>query len=685
MGLDAQFVEACNRLASQTKGRAVLALEAIDAADEVTLETLAQILKRPGWLRLPLLLTVRRTPQGLVAELIYLLYHEDEAAVVFEVDGDVAPDEAAGTFTWATLPPDVLRLLRAGAVLGPAFEADTIAQLLDEPLGVVLEKLQWAADAGVPLADRGEGQFSLPPALMTSLQHSLLPSLRTFWHARLGEILSGRRPAVETGGLGQPGEGRQQQALRPTPRVQPAVPSTAPDDVPQGRPEADTLAQRPHASYAELFEPVQPSGLPETMPPTRSAQEEVAPGSGVAPQQQYLAPRQTPGRTVPSARPSGDQTRAAAHLQAAGQAEAAVEQYLAAVQEAAAHGDARRAYALTEQALQLLDDLPNSNRRALLRAQLLLARGSLQWDAALLGSPFTLQEALASLEAAESALPPDAPPEVIGQLATMTAGICYDVGDMPALQRALEVLTVSSRRLLNANQPLLAARLLNDQAAVYVRLGDAVRASHLLSQSRQLFEGRLRTNPNDLMAVEEMAETDHLFARLLLHVQMRPGRETEAYAMGQEHAQAAAQAYQRLGQHQKLARVWESLGRIELQRGQFEAAQERLAAALNLQRQTGDVTGLARSTAALAELSIRTGRLEDAVALLADSITLNFEKGSPLGLAFNRRAFDALATAVTQAHAPGSERIRSALQEAGRRLEQGESVFGRLVLPGEAG
>jgi hypothetical protein len=39
--------------------------------------------------------------------------------------------------------------------------------------------------------------------------------------------------------------------------------------------------------------------------------------------------------------------------------------------------------------LQLLNDLPTSDRRALLRAQLLLARGCLQWDAALLGAPFT--------------------------------------------------------------------------------------------------------------------------------------------------------------------------------------------------------------------------------------------------------------------------------------------------------
>jgi tetratricopeptide (TPR) repeat protein len=683
--MDTVLVEACNRLADRSTGRAVLAFEAIDAADDATVDTLVQIVKRPGWLRLPLLLTVRGTPQGLVAELIYLVCHDDDNAVIMAVEGDAPTSETAAAFDWTVLPPDVLRVLRAGAVLGTTFAADVIARLLDEPLGAVLEKLQWAADAGTPLVDRGEGRFSMPPALITALQHSMLPSLLTFWHTRLGEILRGGPSAEDVTGLAQPHEERQRDTPRPVPRAQPTTISTAPDDMPQRRPEADTLAQRPHTSYAELFEPVQPTGLPETPPPSWPAEEEVAPGLRGIPQQQRFDPRQTPGRTAPSARPSRDQTRAAAHLQAAGQAEAAVEQYLAAVQEVAAQGDARRAYALTEQALQLLNDLPTSPRRGLLRARLLLARGRLQWDAALLGSPFTLQEALASLAEAESALPPDAPPEIIGQLATVTAGICYDVGDLPALQRALEVLTDSSRRLLSANEPLLAARLLNDQAAVYVRLGDAVRASHLLSQSRQLFAGQLRTNPDDLIAVEEMAETDHLFARLLLHVQMRPGREAEAYAMGQEHAQAAAQAYQRLGQHQKLARVWESLGRIELQRGQFEAAQERLAAALNLQRQTGDFTGLARSTAALAELSIRAGRLEDAVGLLTDSITLNFEKGSPLGLAFNRRAFDALATAASQAHGPGSERVRTALAEAGRHLEQAESVFGRLVLPGEAG
>jgi len=362
-----------------------------------------------------------------------------------------------------------------------------------------------------------------------------------------------------------------------------------------------------------------------------------------------------------------------------------VAHYLAAVREVAARGDARRAYSLAEQALQLLDRLPTSAQRALLRTQIWLERGRLQWHGALLGSPFTLQEALASMQAAESSLPPDAPPEVIGQLAAVTAGICYDLGDQGALQRALEVLTAGSRRLMSAGESLLATRLLNDQAAVYIRLGDPVRATHLLSQSRELFERHLRTNPHNLAAIEELAETNHLLARLPLHVQRRPGREEAAAALSLEHARAAAEAYRHLGQHQQLARVWETIGRLELQRGQSQTAQEHLSAALALQRQIGDITGLARSTAALAELCVMTERLEDAIALLTDSITLNFEKGSPLGLAFNRHTLDALAQATTQAHGAGTARYRGALDEVESRLAQAEAVFGRLVLPGETG
>jgi tetratricopeptide (TPR) repeat protein len=354
------------------------------------------------------------------------------------------------------------------------------------------------------------------------------------------------------------------------------------------------------------------------------------------------------------------------------------------VREAAARGDARRAYGLAEQALTLLDPLPLSPPRALLRAQLWLERGRLQWHGALLGSAFTLQEALASLDAAKASLPHDAPPEVVEQLAAVIAGVCYDLGDRAALQRALDELRENSHRLVNAGEILPATRLLNDQAAVYMRLGDPISATYLLSQSRERFESYRSQHPRDEMAIEALAETEHLLARLPLHVSMPPGREEEAYARSLEHARAAEQTYQRLEQYDKLARVWETMGRLALQQRYLEAAQERLTAALHLQQQRGDVSGLARSTAALADLCMLTGQLDDAVSLLADSIMLNVDKGSPIGLAFNRQTLGALTRAVAQVHNQGAERLRGALADLESRLAQAESILGRVGLPGEA-
>ena len=670
--IDALFVEACNRLARQTEGHTVLALTTIDAADEATLMALAEIFRRPGWLQLPLILTTHGTPQGLVMEIIYLLCRDGDNDAVIEIAAAAAPQEAAEPFDWTTLPADVLRVLRAGSVLGATFEAELVAQLLDAPLGTVLETLQWAADAGVPLADRGEGRFTLPPEGVEALQSRMLPSLLTFWHARLGDILRHGRPAPDMAGLAQPGAGVPYSAPETIPQARRPVQAEATFTPPESDSAADTSATQPFTNYAELFEPTQGAESPETAPRTDT-------------DQPAFSPQQTSAQAPPPSRSPGTQPRAAAHLQAAGQTEAAIAQYLAAVQEAAASGDARRAYSLAEQALKLFDNLPPSNRRALLRAQLWLEKGRLQWHGALLGAPFTLQEALTSLETARASLPDDAPPEVVGQVAAVIAGICYDLGDLPALQNALATLTETSRRLVDAGASLLATRLLNDQAAVYVRLGDPVRATHLLSKSHELFEGLLRQNPNDAVALEELAESDHLLARLPLHVQIRPGREAEAYASGLEHARAAERAYQHLGQQQQLTRVWETMGRLELQRGQLQAAQERLAAAFDRQRQIGDVTGLARSAAALADLFVRAGRPGEAIALLADSIALNFEKGSPIGLAFNRRAFATLAQAAAQVHGPEAERLRGALHEVESRLTQAESVLGRLVLPGEAG
>ena len=660
--LDALLVEACNRLATQTAGRGVLAFEAIDAADEATVDTLVQILQRPGWLRLPFLFTVRGIPRGRVAELVYLLHHADGEDAVMDIADEATPDAGAAPCDWTLLPADVLRVLRASAVFGTTFEVELVAHLLEEPLGLVLEKLQEATDAGVPLADSGAGQLTWPAALAAALQQSTLPSLLKFWHARLGEILSSGKPSDRAG------------------RPSPARWTGARDPSPAQAEEAWHPSRRaPEADLDKRFESPRRSGSSSQTAPAEAARSPVA-----EVRTQPMGARPWAGKTIPPSHLGGDQTRAATHWQAAGRPEAAVAHYLAAVREAAARGDARRAYGLAEQALTLLDQLPVSAQHGLLRAQLLLERGRLQWHGDLLGSAFTLQEALASLEAAKTSLPDDVPPEVVEQLAAATAGVCYDVGDQGALQRALAELQESSHRLVHAGALLPAARLLNDQAAVSMRLGDLVRATYLLAQAHERFESHLRQHPDDAMALEELAGTEHLLARLPLHVQVPSGREEESYRRGLEHARAAESIYQRLGQPGPLTRVWETMGRLALQQGHLAVAQERLTAALTRQQQLGDVAGLARSTAALAELGMLAGQCDDAVARLAQSITLNVEKGSPIGLAFNRQTLGALTRAATQAHGPDAEKLRGALADVEGRLAQAESVLGRVRLPGEA-
>ena len=592
----------------------------------------------------------------------------DEALIEFSPAA--APAAAPPIFAWDSLPNEVLRILRAGSVIGSTFEAELVARLIDEPLGSVLEKLQSAVDAGAPLADRGEGQFCIPSEAVSALQSRMLSSLLTFYHKRLGTLLSAEQP-------GQASQSAKTQLVQDELSEQPAE-QQAELSLQELRHERSAEVSS-STSYAELFTPT------SRLKQTEAAQRRPAPEDQAASAAPFVSPpAQAPSRSIPQTQPyDADHARAASHLQQAGQVEAAVEEYLAAVQKLAVRGDIQRAYLLARQALKPLEELPPSASRALLQARLLLEIGRLQWQAATTGAAFTLQEALESLMEAESALPDDAPPELRGQLATITAGVCCDLGDLDSLQWALDVLTEISRQLMAADEPRLAGRLLNDQAAVQVRLGDPVLATHLLSQSRKLFEDVLYKAPGDRMAVEELAETHHLLARMPLHAGIRPGREEEAYSISLSHAHEAERTYRLLGRQRELGRVWETVGRLELQRGQLEAAQERLSPVLNLQQKIGDMMGLARSTAALADVFVQAGRLEEAATLLANSISFNFQKGSPLGLAFNRRAFETLEKTASGLRRPQAGQTQGLLQQVEKQLSEAEAVLGRLVLPGE--
>jgi tetratricopeptide (TPR) repeat protein len=358
-----------------------------------------------------------------------------------------------------------------------------------------------------------------------------------------------------------------------------------------------------------------------------------------------------------------------------GETEAAVERYAAAVNEAAAVGAYAQAVVHARKALSLLEELPVSPRRRRMRAQVLTDLGRLQWLAAGPDLTFTLAGALEVLEAARASLTEDDPPAQRAEVAVLIAGVCYDVGDMRSLVRALDELTFASRILLGSGDSVGAARLLNDQAAVYVRMGDPVRATHLLSESRKIFE---KMAPTDPVAMIELAETDHLFARIPLHVAARPGREQDALSMGLDHALACERTYRKLGASRELGRVWETMGRLELKKGRLKRAADRLTAALELQQSIGDLLGLARTTAVLSEVLAAGGRFRDALALLGDSIALNMEKGSPIGLAFNRRALDTLAQSL-----PPGGNFRGMLEQVASRLSAAESRLGRVKLPGE--
>jgi tetratricopeptide (TPR) repeat protein len=208
-------------------------------------------------------------------------------------------------------------------------------------------------------------------------------------------------------------------------------------------------------------------------------------------------------------------------------------------------------------------------------------------------------------------------------------------------------------------------------------MGDPVRAAHLLEQSRKVFDEKADTDP---VALAEMAETAHLYARIPLHVRLRPGREQDALAAAMAQAKTAEGAFRRLSASRELARVWETMGRLALLQQEPALAIEHLKQAARAQEVSADVVGLARTAAALSDALAALGRAEEAVLLLTDSVRLNLAKGSPIGLAFNRRALEALATA-----APANETMRTSLQTLADMVQRAEAVLGRLVLPGETG
>lgn len=580
-------VEVFNRYAEKASGSALL-LERLDRADPSTFDFLRRVLAKPGWLELPLVLHFEDTEP-----------HE----VFLEAVGpeglfrDVPLISAAG---WEPtgLDRDLLRTLRAGALLGAVFEAPAVAELLGLPLMTVLDDLQHAYDLGAPIIDRGDGLFSLPADAHEVLQRGLLPSVARAWHLRAAELFG------------------------------------APDDF------FDSVLHEAEADDMALPETVAPPAPDEWTPiPVRS------------------------------------EARAARHFEEAGATQRAAERYLTAAHEANAAGAVVVALQHASAVLDHLAMLPQEGNNRRLKVAALTELGRVQWQAVGPESDFSLAAAGETLMQALELLDPSDPAELSGDVRQALATVLFDLGDLGSLERALEELTQASRDYMASGDSLGAARLLNDQAAVYVRLGDPVRANHLLEESRAVFEGAAE---DDADAARELAETDLLIARLPLHVGAKPGRGREALDLGLDHARRAADGFELLRCPRGLGRALETTGRLASLAGDDELAVEALEKAAVLQQRIDDAMGLARTTAARAELLQREGRTADALHLLRESIALNRAKGSPLGLAFNRRTLHELEPAAREGH---SSRAASELMDAQAELEAAELLHGRGTMP----
>ncbi len=379
-------------------------------------------------------------------------------------------------------------------------------------------------------------------------------------------------------------------------------------------------------------------------------------------EQRRTEPRQTEApappkpATAPTPRPAAE--RAMTVAAAAGQA--------------LDRGDAERAEALASQALGLLGE-PREEHR-LLRVGILLELAQAHWRGS--GETSTLHEALRIADQAQGLLQPADPADIVAGALAVGAGIRYDLGQPDHLSDALHKLVEASRRLQEAGNSLAAARLLNDQAAVWVRLGDPVRAAHLLQKSREAFTSAAAGDQDPRVVRIELAETEHLLARLPFHAPPRQGLEKEALEAALRSAHTAAGLYQEQPDPLSLGRVMETQGRLLARAGDLDGALERLRRAATLQEELRDALGLARTAAALAEVLAAKGEPAHAVRLMGDSVRLNLEVGTPLGLAYNRRSVEQLARRL--ADSPQVADSVGALLETLRRAEE---IVGVTELP----
>ena len=585
---ETRFVEAANRLAGTARGRAALAFEGLEAAGPIAIEGLARLAGPHSRLHLPLVLVCAASPSGELARLAEALgpgglvvvaaappssspaaedLEEDEPSPEIEAEARAETEAAL-----AVLPREVVRVLRASAVVGCRSEAHLVGALLGVTLEEVLEGLQVAADAGVPIRDGEDGTFTMPPWLAHALAASVLPSLRMRWHERLAELLAAEGDA-------------------------------------------------------------------ETVPP--------------------------------------DSLRAAEHLASAGRSTEALEHRLDAAATETRRGEPLRAGELLDAASHEIADLAASPVRTRLLARAALERARLRWLGVGLEPSLSLRGALEVALAARGLLVAETGADGVADAASIVAGIAYDLGDPDVMAQAETTLATSARGLLARGARMEAARLLNDQAALLLRRGEIAASRDALLDALRIFAARCEEAPSDERATVDLADTHHLLARVALH---EPSRDDLEPAL--EHARSAEDAYASLGFRRDVARVWETMGRLEARRGHLARARDRFSAALQVEDASADLTGIARATAALAEVLAAAGDPAEAVELLASSIELNREKGSPIGLAFDARALERV-TRTLEGRGEIEADVRARLARTADRLDEAtrELTAGELALP----
>lgn len=582
-----------NRLAASTTGNAAVWFHAFEHIDAASREMLIACVSEPGWVQLPLVFALEEP-----GEL------SDRLAGVIGAEG-VIEGAAPGSAELPQLPDDVLMALRAAATAGDAFEVETVAELLLEDPVAVLEQLQIARDRGVAVRDRGGGILALPAPLAGSLRAGLLPSLRQAWNGLLA--VAHGTPIVSTGA----GDDE----LVPLAINAASLPPL---------PELEPLFGAVEVEYLETAESIIESAA------------EIAAGS---------SPPRAPARAI-------------RHAVEAGQIEDAIEHMLAVAQRATEAGAFVEALELVEGAEAEAGRLPPSQRITELRARAELERGTIAWVA--VGNPgdadTTLARALEHLERALE-LSGGRDLQLEAEIRATMAGVCFDLGDRASLERAIELLTEASRSLAEVGLAIEAAQLLNEQASVWVRLGDPVKAYGLLQTSRRVFEQLVGPD-----AILEIAGTDHQTARLVLHTEAQP----QTIDFGIALARRATEIYEHFGLHGEAAWARETAGRLALRGHRFEVAEAELREAFESQLGLGDGNGLARTTAALADLAAERGAPADALEALAESVALNIAKGSPIGLAFNLESLERI---DPELELPGAaelaERIHSAQSNVG--------------------